>query len=203
VALPARLNPFAVEGLHDFGYRDPSTGEPADLAPLLERFDALGRRAAVVGPEGTGKSTLLGSLAPRLAAAGTRVARIRVREGGRVEGPVEGGLPESGGLAGVCLLVDGADALPRRTWRRLARDARRADGLLVTIHRPGLLPTLVETATSPALLARLVSEVLGRVGEPEPGSKARTLPPPAELLDRHGGNVRHALLELYDLHAGR
>jgi hypothetical protein len=193
VALPARLNPFAVEGLHGFGYRDPATGEPADLDPLLARFDALGRRAAVVGPEGTGKSTLLGSLAPRLAGSGARVARIRVREGGRVEGR----LAEGSDLAGVCLLVDGADALPRRAWRRLAREARRADGLLVTLHRPGLLPTLVETSTSPALLARLVSEVLGRT----PNSRA--LPPPEELLARHGGDVRLALLELYDLCAGR
>lgn len=205
MALPARRNPFAVEGLHGFGYRDPATGEPADLAPLLARFDALGRRTAVVGPQGAGKSTLLGSLAPRLAARGARVARLRVRPGGTVEWatPVDLSDPPTEDLRGVCLLVDGADALPRRTWRRLVRDARRADGLLVTSHRPGLLPTLVECATSPALLETLVAEVLADGPEEAAARARRNLPPAAELWARHRGDVRRALSELYDRCAGR
>ena len=201
MALPARHNPFAVENLHGFGYRDPESGEPADLDRLLERFDALGRRAALVGPKGTGKTTLLAALAERLAARGERVAHLRVREGGVIEEliPLGGGDPR-----GAYLLLDGTEALPRRAWWAWRRRARRADGLLVTAHRPGRLPTLVTTATTPRLLETLTGEVLaGAPAASRRESAGRTLPPAGELLARHRGNVRLALLELYDLYAGR
>ena len=206
MALPARLNPFAVERLHDFGYRDPETGEAADLGRLVARFDALGRGAALVGPRGHGKSTLLGDLARELerrtegAGNGPRVVRIRARADGTVSDPRW----LDSDLSGVCLLVDGADCLPRRSWRRLRRRSARSrrnrpgGGLLVTSHGRRLLPTLTRCATTPALVAALIEEIL----EDAPGPR-RPLPPAAELWARHRGNVRLALLELYDLHAGR
>ena len=68
---------------------------------------------------------------------------------------------------------------------------RRAGGLVITSHRPGLLPTLFECETSPELLAGIVGELAG--SEVEAG----------ELWARHRGNVRDALRELYDQWAGR
>jgi hypothetical protein len=68
---------------------------------------------------------------------------------------------------------------------------RRAGGLVITSHRPGLLPTLFECTTSPELLAEIVGELSG--ADLEAG----------ELYERHRGNVRDALRELYDRWAGR
>jgi hypothetical protein len=86
--------------------------------------------------------------------------------------------------------LDGAEQLGRVGWWSFLRKARRARGLVITSHRAGLLPTLVECETSAPLLREIV-ECL------HPGRPAIDL-----LFDRHGGNVREALRELYDLHAG-
>ena len=70
------------------------------------------------------------------------------------------------------------------------RKARRARGLVITSHRCGLLPTLVECETSAPLLREIVETL--HPGQPEVDL----------LFDRHRGNVREALRELYDFHAG-
>lgn len=201
----ARDNPFATDRLEALGYRSPRTGEPVDLEPLLARWESLGRRAAIVGPEGSGKTTLLDELEPILEARGHAVRRLRAEAGSgvlveersrqRVVRPE--GLTESDGH--TILVVDGADRLKRRIWRRLRRasgrgNASRAGGLLVTSHRTGLLPTLTECATSPELLERLVADLVGS----GPAAPDRPLPPAAILHARHRGNLRLALLELYD-----
>ncbi len=186
-ALPARRNPFAAERLDRLAYRDPATGEPvgpADLDRLLDRLEALGRRAAIVGSEGSGKTALLEALAPRLE-----------RRGWRVRWSAPGPRTAEAGGAATFLLIDGEERLAHRGWRRLLRASRGAGGLLVTTHRPGPLPTLAECGTSPELLATLMAEL---ATEPTQG-----LPTARELHARHRGNLRLALLELYDRCAGR
>ena len=191
--LAARHNPFATERLHALGYRDPATGEPVDCAALLERFDRLGRRCVVVGPEGSGKTALLEALAPHLPARGLEPRWVRGRPGGR---GLDGDLASAAAGSKTVLLVDGADRLPRRRRLEILRAGRRAGGLLATSHRPGVLPTLARCSTSPALLKRLVAELVGSAPE-------RPLPEPGALHERHAGNLRLAFLELYDLYAGR
>ncbi len=92
------------------------------------------------------------------------------------------------------LLFDGADLLNGRDWRVLVRTAIRAAGLVVTSHQTCRLPTLIQCRTSPELLRRIVSQLL-----PEVPEKAESLLP--ALHDRHAGNLRNALRELYDLFA--
>lgn len=201
----ARDNPFATDRLEALGYRSPRTGEPLDLEPLLARWESLGRRGAIVGPEGSGKTTLLDDLETALEARGHPVRRLRAEAGSgrlveerdrdrvvRLEDPAED-------QTRTILVIDGADRLTWRVRRRLRRAAgrgraSRAGGLLVTSHRPGLLPTLTECATSPELLERLVAELVGSSG----ATPERALPPATALHARHRGNLRLALLELYD-----
>jgi hypothetical protein len=95
---------------------------------------------------------------------------------------------------GDVLLFDGAEQLPRITWRRLLRAARRARGIVATAHGEGPLPTLVRTSTNAALLDELMQELLG--------DRAHGIRPLArELFEAHRGNLHEVLLALYDLAA--
>ena len=88
------------------------------------------------------------------------------------------------------MCLDGAEQLGRVAWMMFRWRTRRAGGVLITSHRSGLLPTLIECATSPELLDRIVS----RLAPP-----ADDLRMPEDLFARHQGNVREALRERNDV----
>jgi hypothetical protein len=165
---------------------------PAGLTweDLLDRLAALQWQAAIVGPHGHGKTTLLEDLAPRLEARGFRVRTISLREAHPRLDREDRSVLRSLGPQGIVFL-DGAEQLGWLSWRLVRFRTRRAGGLVITSHRPGLLPTLFECETSPELLGGIVSELAGTDLNVE------------ELYARHGGNVRDALRELYDRWAGR
>lgn len=184
----ARDNPFRTEQVLRVRYR---------LAPeawdrLLDRLESFGRRAAIVGPQGSGKTTLLEDLAPRLRERGFAVRDLRLdTETPRFEPGVLDGLFASLGSRDV-ILFDGAEQLGWLAWSRFERRARAAAGLVITGHRPGRLPSLLETSTSPELLDDIVREILG----------GRAPESTRSLFEKHGGNLREALRELYDQFAG-
>lgn len=195
LAVRARDNPFAAHRLEALAYRLPAGTSWDDL---LERFDHLDRRAALVGPEGRGKTTLLEQLGARLEARGSRLRRVILRRGERRLTGRGRRRPVGAVAPGDLLLVDGAQELGPWSWRRLRWAARSAGGLLVTSHRPGRLPTLLRCRSSPRLLEELVAELLGE----EPGGPGAGFPDCRGLHRRHRGNLRHALQELYDRWAG-
>ena len=90
------------------------------------------------------------------------------------------------------VFVDGAEQLRPAVWRVVKLLCWRAEGLIITSHGEGLLPTLVRCETSEDVLA----EVVGELGIDLGGSDAEA------VFRRHGGNVREALRELYDRWAG-
>jgi hypothetical protein len=192
----ARDNPFAVQRV--LAVR--SRLARVTWEELLDRLAAFGFRAALVGPHGHGKTTLLEDLAPRLEDRGFRLRSATLRAGDRrLTAAQEEALFAD--LAGRdLLLVDGAEQLGRLSWLRLRRKSRAAGGLVITSHRAGLLPTLHECRTTPELLAGIVRDLLGS----ELGSEAEGMSPGSEeLWLRHRGNVRDALRELYDVWAAR
>ena len=87
------------------------------------------------------------------------------------------------------MLVDGADELSWLAWTRLRLRARSTRWFVITSHREGLLPLLHKCETSPALLAELVHSLGESISAEES----------LALHRRHGGNLREALRELYDL----
>ena len=94
------------------------------------------------------------------------------------------------------MLLDGADLMPRLAWWRFRRRARNARGIIITSHRPGLLPTLINCTTTPELLDGIIVELLG---ENDGGRREHVV---QRLFDEHNGNVRNALRTLYDMNAG-
>jgi len=182
----ARDNPLTVQRIATIRYRLAGI----TWEELLERLAALDYRAALVGPHGHGKTTLLEDLAPHLEARGLRVRRATLHAGDRrLSAAQEKAVFEDVSPRDI-LLLDGAEQLGRLAWLGLRRRSRAAGGLVVTSHRAGLLPTLHECRTTTDLLAAILSDLLGQVGP---------LLPPEDLFRRHGGNLRDALRELYDL----
>ena len=182
----ARDNPFSTDRVLKIRYRP--RGWTWDN--LLDRLARLDYRAAIVGPEGRGKTTLMEDLEPHLRRRGLGVRHLRLtrerpafdprwlREFFTATTPTD------------VLLFDGAEQLSRLGWWRFRRAARRARGLVITSHRAGMLPTLVECETDAHLLGDIARDLAP--GSAEDG---------AELFARHGGNVREALRELYDRYA--
>ena len=178
-----------MERVHALEFRYPPGGPDA----LLARFESLGRRAAIVGAEGSGKSTLLALLADRFGMSGRPVRRFAVRPGEKAATHLFALLREM--EPRELLLLDGFDHLSR--WARfvLLRRATRLGGLLATSHRTErALPTLVALAPSVGLLEDLARELGGeKAGRLDLG----------EMHRRHGGNLRTALRELYDVWSER
>ena len=94
------------------------------------------------------------------------------------------------------VFVDGAEQLGPLAWWRFRRIVRQATGLVITSHRSGRLPTLIECRTSPTLLRELVTELA-------PDDIEKLEPRLDDLFERHKGNLRSCLRELYDRYAGR
>ena len=179
-------NPFNVQKLRGIRYR--FSGQTWD--GLLESLATLHWRAAIVGPHGHGKTTLLEDLMPRLEARGFRIRSVMLHTGDRRLGREQRDLLFRNLGPRDILCVDGAEQLGRWSWLALRLRSRAAGGLLITSHRAGLLPTLVDCETTPELLAGIVRDLLGGAGEGVD---------PVEMWVRHGGNVREALWELYDV----
>lgn len=178
-------NPFRVDRVLGLRYR-------IELAPLLRRFARFDHRAALVGPRGSGKSTLREDLCRRLEQGGWRTRCLELH--------ADEALPSGGAwrelaafqAAGDLRLVaiDGAEQLGRWRWRRIV--SQLPGPLLITTHRPGRLPTLHHHRVDPTLLRALVAEL---VGDDE---AARLAPRCDALFAQHGGNLRDCLRALYD-----
>jgi len=188
--MKARDNPFAVEHVHAIRYRPLH----ATFDQILARLRELNYRAAITGPEGSGKTTLLEDLERTFRAGGIKTNLVLVNDASLCDSPACRRL-----LAELTrdqiILLDGADLIRRSDWSLLKRHTiTHAYGLVITSHRRGLLPTLIECSTSLALLRDIVTQLLPR---------DRTIP--AEFLNRlyecHQGNLRGCLRELYDLYA--
>lgn len=184
----ARDNPFATARVHRIRYRFNGT----TWEKLLARLESMNWRAAIVGHEGAGKTTLLEDLAPRLCERGWEVVWLRLS---REQPRFASGLRRALGsrlTANCFILFDGAEQLSRWAWWHFRRRVRPAGGLVITSHRSGLLPTLLRCETSVGLFAGIVAELLQGTTLPEGATQDG-------LFRKHGGNLREALRELYDL----
>ena len=184
-----RDNPFAAHRLGRLAFRLPA-GLTWDA--FLARCAAAHWRGAIVGPPGSGRSTLIEQLAPRLHERGLTPHLFRIT----AESPVaekEDLLTRVRAMrAPDVLLLDGAEQFSTREWLTLYSAASPLAGCLITVLRTSRLPTLLETKTSPPLLADLTAELTGeRLADPAA----------AALFKRHVGNLRECLRALYDQHA--
>jgi len=182
-------NPFASHRVEGLAYRFNGV-RPEHLR---QRLEELGGRAAIVGPKGSGKTTLLEELA---ATVPGEPVPVRIESSSRRPWrSAWAQLPKTIGTDHL-ILIDGSEQLGSVGWHFLMHATRTARIVLATLHRPGLLPTLIECDTDHDLLFDLVEELAP--------TDATTLEPELEdLFERHGGDIRLCFRELYDVYAGR
>ncbi|HHQ47940.1 MAG TPA: hypothetical protein ENK19_03550 [Acidobacteria bacterium] len=185
--LPAHANPYRASRLDRLRFHFPPGW---DMDRLLARLDALGGRAAIVGRRGSGKTTLLRELARALGGRGLEVHLVRI--GHRNDPPLPPLLAGRRPGPGDAVLVDAGEELRAAGWRRVRRATRTAGVLVVTAHRPGRLPTLIELAPTPDLLRHILAEL-----DPTWATAPDDLL--AALLDENGNDLHRVLLALYDL----
>jgi hypothetical protein len=167
-----------------------------DAETLIGKLRGHGWRGEIVGAHGTGKSALLAALVPAIERAGRRPLWITLHDGQRrlpldVQRELRLRSP-------TLVIVDGYEQLSRWSRFRLTRLCRRrALGLLVTAHDSVGLPELFRTAAAAELFSKIVAQLLA--GAPCPWDRSDL----AERLARHGGNLREALFDLYDLYEQR
>ncbi|MFO0916039.1 MAG: hypothetical protein U0795_23985 [Pirellulales bacterium] len=167
---------------------------PPGVSPdsLLDTFERLGRRAQIVGPHGTGKSTLIATLQPHMIARGWDVLAVWCRADER---RLPSWLFERPWTERTVLVIDGYEQLT--WWDRLKlrwRAWRGKSGWLVTSHSDLAGPVLWRTVADLATVRQLVHQLLSQQG----------LDP--QLLDERldaswsacQGNVRELLFALFD-----
>jgi hypothetical protein len=188
--MKARDNPFSSDRILSIRYR--LQGLTWD--ELMRRLADMDYRCALIGPQGSGKTTLLEDLEPALLATGFRTKWLRLNQSTRRLSSGSWKTFLSTIEETDIILFDGAEQMNCLAWEQFKRRSRKAAGLIITTHRSGRLPTLLECVTYPDLLEEIV-RALTSDGAPE------RLQLTKELFERHKGNLRNALRELYDLHA--
>lgn len=192
----AESNPFATRFTRpgELAFLFPPGQSAATLADRLEAQAWLGQ---IVGPHGTGKTTLLHTLAKELERRGRTIAWYTLHQGERRLGITAAQAAAWGATTQV--IVDGYEQLSwwSRSWLKRATRRRRA-GLLVTSHADAGLPTLFTTQPDEQLAQQIVAELLAD------HPALRVTPDDVSRCYReHAGNVREMLFALYDLHERR
>jgi hypothetical protein len=191
-ALSASENPFSTRqtrpGAIPFIF---PPGQNAEM--LVDRFRQADWRGEIVGPHGSGKSTLLAALTAAIERAGRQTILVALHDGQR-RLPLD--VKNDPRLqAPAVLVVDGYEQLSR--WSRLLLKRfcrRRGVGLLVTAHGSVGLPDLYRTVVTLGLAGQIVDALLG--GRTPPFTSEEV----SQRVSRHGGNLREALFDLYDLY---
>lgn len=175
-------------------YRFPAGMSAQELTARLARH---GWRGQIIGPHGVGKTTLLHTWLPTVAAVGRTVSWWTLRAGQR-RLPPELVEAAAGWDRTTVVVVDGYAQLRRcDRWRLAWTCRRRACGLVVTAHRPVGWPTLMELRAPAETVYRLVDELLE--GAAHQISRADV----AARLAAHGDDVRELFFSLYDLYEQR
>jgi hypothetical protein len=166
------------------------------LDEIVRRLEQTNGWGQIVGPHGSGKSSLLAALLAAVQSAGRKVLLIELHDGQRRLPPES--LATLAQSSPSLVAVDGYEQLGPWSRFKLKRACRRLGlGLVVTSHRPVGLPDLYRPAVDPALAWQVVEQL-------QEGHRALVARDDvAASLAKHDGDLRETLFDLYDLYAER
>jgi hypothetical protein len=193
ISPPSRhSNPFATCWTRPgaLAFRFP-TGVSA--AQLVDHLAAQDWQGEIVGPHGSGKSTLIETLRHTLLAWGRHVTAIALHNG--QHWLPRGELRRAFSPPRPLVLIDGYEQLNwfARVWLRW-RCRRSRAGLLVTSHRMTGLPLLIRLEPDLDSIQQVVAALT---------EDRQTRVTSADIIashDCHGSNVRELLFDLYKRH---
>ncbi len=176
--------------------------EGTSAASLIARLKQQNWRGEILGPHGTGKSTLLHALREPLLTAGRKLVWHELRQGDATLPAALDGKSTTAAAdkwsAETLVVVDGAEQLawPRRKWLIAQCDWAKC-GLLWTTHEPLELPLLWETKVDVALAEKIVGELL------PPGDIRIAREEIAAAFAAANENLRETLFGLFDKYQQR
>lgn len=205
------MNPFSTSRVRPNNNRyrfelDPASERQASqrfLEHLLTTLEQY-RRAAIVGPHGTGKTTLLRSIEPSLQSYFDHVCWIALSSQRRhnihellanIDPNMEGSSQR------VCMIVDGYEQLRWLDRILLVRHVKAASflSLVVTSHtKSRLIPQVRETRCDVAMAKKLTEEKLDEVPEPLRSKLWSYFEQKLEATSRHPLNLRDLWFTMYD-----
>jgi hypothetical protein len=163
---------------------------------LVDDLAQQGWHGAIIGPHGTGKSSLLVALKPELERRGRKVVQQQLQGGQRRLDWTA--LDWNAWTKETLVIIDGYEQLSH--WQRLllrARCYRRGAGLLVTAHQPVQLPTIFTAQPTTELAQKIVQQLI-------PAGDERITPNDvAAAFAEQQGNIRETLLKLFDVYRNR
>jgi|GEM_PF-318334 len=169
------------------------------LLYLIDQLEEVHRFAQIVGPHGSGKSTLIASLKDVLLRKGYRLLDQSLHDGQKkLPKQFWAELAEFGHskTPQKVLIVDGYEQLS--IFQRLLLQYRCRGGeilFLITTHRPVFrVPVLYQTETSRETLDKIVDYLLE---VPTPFVNENVI---SQLMKKHRHNTREILFSLYDLY---
>ena len=186
--ISARHNPFATDRVERMlSYHPEWSG--TSWQEIDQRWQALNRRAALIGRHGSGKTTFIDAWKARLIDQGCGVTHLFLnRETSRLSGD-DWRVLEDG--AGNVIILDGEEQLNWSQRRQFYQLTQKAAGLLVTRHRLGKLPPLQHFAPSIEVLHACVRQLA-------PDCYDQLAPMFPTWWKEDHGNIREILLRCYD-----
>jgi hypothetical protein len=152
-------------------------------------------RGEIVGPHGSGKSTLISHILTPLDEAGRKPIFFELHNAQhRLTNDWRETIELTVSSKPAIVVVDGYEQL--NSWNRfwLNRYCHDRDvGLLVTSHVPVGLPEIYNTSSSLDLACQIVEQLLQNEEKNIPTEIV------SELFTRHDGNIREVLFNLYDI----
>ncbi len=185
--MKAKSNPFRSDQVDKFRYRLEGT----DWSSLYSRFKHHGRRGAVVGPHGTGKTVWMEDFRQHLEIQDIPTAWIGFQDGFNQQDARRLRIALHHLGPDQILFLDGWEWVPRWTRRNVYSVFHSRPGLLLSAHRPTRLPTLWATRPQPEIAQSMAETFLARSLTPSEESQLQT------AFSTHQGNLREVMRTFY------